>query len=138
MEKILSKLGEFISISKTAVSSLAERISINNVDFSKLGELITADNVALLSVLITVLIYIATRHAEIRNKKHDDKKVQYLKLIDLMQKTLAGFKRDKKGDVILSDDMRKLFFDTGASLYFMDLKRYIGNTCFFGNLPPIL
>lgn len=58
MEKILSKLGEFISISKTAVSSLAERISINNVDFSKLGELITADNVALLSVLITVLIYI--------------------------------------------------------------------------------
>lgn len=123
MEKILSKLGEFISISKAAVSSLAEHISINNVDFSKLGELITADNVALLSVLITVLIYIATRHAEIRNKKHDDKKVQYLKLIDLMQKTLAGFKRDKKGDVILSDDMRKLFFDTGASLLLYGSKK---------------
>lgn len=123
MEKTLSKLGEFISISKTAVSRLAEHISINNVDFSKLSELITADNVALLSVLITVLIYVATRHAEIRNKKHDDKKVQYLKLIDLMQKTLAGFKRDKKGDVILSDDMRKLFFDTGASLLLYGSKK---------------
>lgn len=40
-----------------------------------------------------------------------------------MQKTLAGFKRDKKGDVILSDDMRKLFFDTGASLLLYGSKK---------------
>ena len=41
---------------------------------SKLGELINADNIALLSVIITVLIFIISRHAEIRYKKHDDKK----------------------------------------------------------------
>ena len=53
---------------------------------TKLTSFITADNVALLSVIITILIYVATRSAEIRNKRHEDKKVQYLKLIDLMQK----------------------------------------------------
>jgi hypothetical protein len=49
-------------------------------------------------------------------KKYEDKKIQYLKLIELMQKTLACSKIDKSGDSILSDGIRKLFFDTGASL----------------------
>lgn len=36
---------------------------------------ITSDNVAFLSVIITVLIFIITRHAEMRYKKYDDKKM---------------------------------------------------------------
>lgn len=59
---------------------------------------ITADNIALLSVMITVFIISISRHMEIRYKKYEDKKVQYLKLIDLMQKTLA---EQKKGEIIL-------------------------------------
>lgn len=47
--------------------------------WSKISGLITADNVALLSVIITVLIFVISRRAEIRYKKHDDKKVQYLR-----------------------------------------------------------
>ena len=81
-----------------------------------LSNLITADNVALLSVVITVLIFIFTRRLEIRHKKHDDKKIQYLKLIDLMEKNFSGIRKNKKGDVVLTDDLKKLFFDTGASL----------------------
>ena len=42
--------------------------------WSKISGLITADNVALLSVIITVLIFVISRRAEIRYKKHDDKK----------------------------------------------------------------
>lgn len=123
MKNLLSKLSELLSNGKAAFSKLGELISIDNIDLSNLGELITADNVALLSVLITVLIYVATRHAEIRNKKHDDKKIQYLKLIDLMQKTMAGFKKDKKGETILTDEMNRLFFDTGASLLLYGSKK---------------
>lgn len=123
MEKITAKLSELVSAGNTALAKLRELISFDNLDLSKLGELITADNVALLSVLITVLIYLATRHAEIRNKKHDDKKVQYLKLIDLMQKSLAGFKKDKKGETVLTDEMKRLFFDTGASLLLYGSKK---------------
>lgn len=91
--------------------------------WEKVSSYITSDNIALLSVIITVLIFVITRHAEIRYKKHDDKKVQYLKLIDLMQKTLANPKKDKKGEVVLSDETRRLFFDTGASLLLYGSKR---------------
>ena len=70
-----------------------------------------------------VLIFIITRHAEIRYKKYDDKKVQYLKLIELMQKTLSNPKKDKKGELILNDETRKLFFDTGASLLLYGSKK---------------
>lgn len=88
-----------------------------------LSNLITADNVALLSVVITVLIFIFTRCAEIKYKKHDDKKIQYLKLIELMEKNFSGVHRKKKGEVILTEDMRKLFFDTGASLLMYGSKK---------------
>ena len=89
----------------------------------KISHYITSNNIALLSVIITVLLYIFTRHSEIRYKKYEDKKIQYLKLIELMQKTLACSKIDKSGDSILSDEIRKLFFDTGASLLLYGSKK---------------
>lgn len=91
--------------------------------WEKVSGYITSDNIALLSVIITVLIFVITRHAEIRYKKHDDKKVQYLKLIDLMQKTFSDHKKDKKGELVLSDETSRLFFDTGASLLLYGSKR---------------
>lgn len=99
--------------------------------WEKISSYITSDNIALLSVIITVLIFVITRHAEIRYKKHDDKKVQYLKLIDLMQKTLSNPKKDKKGELILSDETKKLFFDTGASLLLYGSKKIYRQYLFF-------
>ena len=113
MREILENMGGLIVAMGNNMKDILEKV----------GGFITADNVALLSVIITVLIFVATRRAEIRYKKHDDKKVQYLKLIDLMQQTLTGFKKNKQGEVILSDDMRKLFFDTGASLLLYGSKK---------------
>ena len=45
-----------------------------NLTWEKVSSYITSDNIALLSVVITVLIFVITRRAEIRYKKHDDKK----------------------------------------------------------------
>lgn len=89
----------------------------------KVSAYITSDNIALLSVIITVLIFVITRRAELRYKKHDDKKVQYLKLIDLMEQTLSNPKKGKNGEVTLSQETKKLFFDTGASLLLYGSKR---------------
>lgn len=89
----------------------------------KLKDLITADNVALLSVIITVLIFVITRRAEIRNKKLEDKKAQYLKVINLLKKHFAEGKKDKKGNFILTDDLISLFFDTGAALLLYGSKK---------------
>ena len=90
--------------------------------FEELSKLITADNIALLSVVITVLIFVFTRRAEIRYKKHDDKKVQYLKLIKLLERIFASSK-SKKQNLELTDDLRTLFFDTGASLLLYGSKK---------------
>lgn len=93
------------------------------LNWERVSDYITSDNIALLSVIITVLIFVITRHAEIRYKKYNDKKEQYIKLIKLMQETLANPKKDKKGEAILSDETRRLFFDTGASLLLYGSKR---------------
>ena len=61
-----------------------------------INKLITADNIELLSVIITILIFIISRHIEIRYKRHDDKKIQYLKLVDLMQNLFLIIKRIEK------------------------------------------
>ena len=91
--------------------------------FDKINTFITADYIALLSVIITILIFIISRHMEIRYKKHDDKKIQYLKLIDLMQKSLSDYKMNRKGKPVLTDEMKRQFFDTGASLLLYGSKK---------------
>ena len=90
---------------------------------STISEYITADNVALLSVVITVLLFVFTRRSEIQYKKHDDKKIQYLKLIQLMEKMYIGMNKDNNGNIELTDEMKKLFFDTGASLLLYGSKK---------------
>lgn len=123
MKYIFSKLSELLSNSKATFSKLGEQISFDNIELPNLSELITADNIALLSVIITVLIFIATRRVEIKNKKLDDKKVQYLKLIELLKRHITDVKKDKKGNVILTEDMKGLFFDTGAALLLYGSKK---------------
>ncbi len=90
---------------------------------NKINSFITADNIALLSVIITVLIFVASRYEELRYKKHDDKKVQYLKLIKLMEETFMGTRKGKNGELTLSNDLRKQFFDTGSSLLLYGSKK---------------
>ncbi len=78
--------------------------------------LITSDNIALLSVIVTVLIFIASRSAEIRYKKRDDIKVQYIKLIRLMEEMFSSAHKKDNGEIELSEELKMSFFDTGASL----------------------
>lgn len=92
---------------------------------------ITADNIALLSIIITVLIFVVSRRAEMRYKKHDDKKLQYLKLISLMEQIFMGIKKDKKGEVQLTDGLKKQFFDSGSSLLLYGSKKLYRQYLFF-------
>ena len=91
--------------------------------FNTLNSLITADNIALLSVVLTALIFVFSRRAEIKYKQRDDKKIQYIKLISLLQKMHEGLDTDKKGNVIIDNETKKLFFDTGASLLMYGSKK---------------
>lgn len=83
---------------------------------------ITEDNIALLSVIITILIYFFTRNAEIKYKKHEDKKTQYAKVIKLLEKTYS-LPKNKSGQITLDKESRELFFDTGSSLLLYGSKK---------------
>jgi len=63
--------------------------------WDKAKSFITTDNIALLSVIITAMIFIINRHAELRYKKHDDKKAQYIKLIELLNVIYTATKNKK-------------------------------------------
>jgi len=91
--------------------------------FEVMKGLITADNVALLSVIVTILIFVVSRSAEIRYKKRDDIKVQYIKLISLMEKMFTSTHRKEDGDLELTEELKRVFFDTGASLLMYGSKR---------------
>ena len=91
--------------------------------FEVLKGLITADNVALLSVIVTILIFVVSRSAEIRYKKRDDIKVQYIKLISLMEKMFTSAHRKENGELELTEELKTFFFDTGASLLMYGSKR---------------
>ena len=108
---------------KTSILLVRENYFTLEFIMGIISSYITSDNIALLSVIITVLIFIISRHAEIKYKKHDDKKTQYLKLIDLMEKMLSNPKKNKMGELIISDETRRLFFDAGASLLLYGSKR---------------
>lgn len=90
---------------------------------SSFEEFITADNVALLSVITTILIFVISRYVEIKHKKLEDKKIQYLKLVKLFEKTFADTKKGGKGDLIITSDTKTLFFDAGASLLLYGSKK---------------
>ena len=81
-----------------------------------IGNLVNEDNIALLSVIITVIIFIFSRQAEIRYKKYDAKKIEYLKLIELLEIS-------RNGEMEISEEMQKKFFDTGASLLLYGSKK---------------
>lgn len=84
---------------------------------------ITANNVALLSVIVTVLIFIISRISEIRYKKHDDIKTQYIKLIQLMEKMFSFAHKKDNDEIKLTEELKTFFFDTGASLLMYGSKK---------------
>jgi len=109
---------------------------------------ITTENIALFSIIITVIIFVFSRRSELRYKKHDDKKVQYIKLITLLEQVMTEHNkaekmqsknlqknRTTKGlsnvDIELTDEMRKRFFDMGASLLLYGSKKLYRQYLFF-------
>lgn len=93
--------------------------------------LINTNNIALLSVIITVLIFIISRRSELRYKKHDDKKIQYIKLIAIIEQIFMTTKKDKNNKIILTEALKKQYFDVGASLLLYGSKKLYRQYLFF-------
>lgn len=87
---------------------------------------LTDEYVALISVLVTVLLFIISRFNELKFKKHELKKEKYLEFIDLLKETyLSG------GKISLDNDFKEKFFEFGATLFIYGSKKIYKKYCFF-------
>lgn len=93
---------------------------------------IKSEYVALFSVLVTIIIFVLNRQAELRYKKYEAKKIEYIKVIDMLAGMFSGLPKDKKtGQTVLTDAVKKQFFDMGASLLLYGSKRLYKQYIFF-------
>lgn len=93
---------------------------------------INSEYIALFSVLVTIIIFVLNRRSELKYKKYEDKKIEYMKLISLLNITYTDpdkMKLDKNGKP--NRDMQKQFFDTGASLMLYASKKLYKEYVFF-------
>ncbi|MBQ7328373.1 MAG: hypothetical protein IJX01_00500 [Oscillospiraceae bacterium] len=85
---------------------------------------LSTDQITLISVAVTLIIFMAGQRSETRFKKHEGRRAEYKKFIELLQKSLSGgIKPDEKG--------KQVFFDTGVSLLLYGSKHVYKKYIFF-------
>lgn len=90
---------------------------------TKLFETLTIEKVTLISVLVTLLIFILSNQSNIKFKQFDKRRKEYTKFIQMLQQIYNN-------NISVDDKTKKLFFDTGVSLLLYGSKKYIKNIYF--------
>lgn len=87
---------------------------------------LTAEYVALISVIVTILLFIIGKFNELKFKKHELKKEKYMQFIDLLKETyLSG------SDININEEWKQKFFDFGATIFIYGSKKMYKKYCFF-------
>lgn len=82
---------------------------------------LTSEQIALISVLVTILLYILGKYNELKFKKHELKKEKYMKFIDLLKETYL-----KGGDIFADKEYKEKFFDFGSTIFIYGSKKMYG------------
>lgn len=90
---------------------------------TKLFETLTIEKVTLISVLVTLLIFILSNQSNIKFKQFDKRRKEYTNFIQMLQQIYNN-------NISVDDKTKKLFFDTGVSLLLYGSKKYIKNIYF--------
>lgn len=87
---------------------------------------LTAEYVALISVIVTILLFIIGEFNELKFKKYELKKEKYMQFIDLLKEAyLSG------GDINLNEEWKQKFFDFGATIFIYGSKKMYKKYCIF-------
>ncbi len=95
----------------------------NNAKAFILG--IKADQIALVSVVVTLILFVAGQRSETKFKKHEVRRQEYKKFIEFLEESLSG-----KLNVNDPENKSK-FFDMGVSLFLYGSKRVYKKYLFF-------
>ena len=86
---------------------------------------LSAEQITLISVLVTLIIFVVGQRSEAKFKKHEVRRTEYKKFIALLEQSFTG------GMKKVDPDTRKAFFDTGVSLLLYGSKRVYKKYVFF-------
>lgn len=85
-----------------------------------------SEQIALISVIVTIIIYLLGKHNELKFKKHELKKNKYMQFVDLLKDTYL-----KGGDITVDEEYKEKFFDFGSTLFIYGSKKIYKKYCFF-------
>ncbi len=91
-----------------------------------------SEYVALFSVLVTIIIYIFNRKAELKFKKYESQRTEYTKLISFLSIAFTNPEKlelDENGK--LKKEVQQEFYDMGASLMLYASKKLYREYIFF-------
>ena len=91
---------------------------------------LSADQIALISIIVTLLLFVMGKHSENKIKIYETRKEQYLKLIDLFQKIFSQ-EKDQLEKLSTDIETKKQFFDVGASIAIFGSKKLYKAFCFY-------
>lgn len=83
---------------------------------------LSADQIALISIIVTLLLFVIGKYSENRIKIYETRKEQYLKLIELFQDIFSR-KESELEKLSTNNEMKKQFFDVGASIAIFGSKK---------------
>ena len=87
---------------------------------------LTSEQIALISILVTILIYLLGKYSELEFKKHELKKEKYMEFINLLKETCI-----KGENFLLDEEMKNKFFDFGSTMFIYGSKKMYKKYCFF-------
>lgn len=88
---------------------------------------LSSEQITLISVIVTILLYLLGKHNELKFKKHELKKEKYLEFIYMLKEIYLN-----GGNIELNDEWKEKFFEFGSTV-FMVLKKCIKNIAFLEN-----
>lgn len=86
----------------------------------------SSEQVALLSVLVTVLLYLLGKNSELKFKKHELKQEKYMQFIDLLKDMY-----NSKGQSFFDDAFKNKVFSFGSTVFIYGSKKMYKKYCFF-------
>ncbi|RBP58078.1 hypothetical protein DES36_12513 [Alkalibaculum bacchi] len=94
---------------------------------------LSTELIALLSIIVSVVIFSMGKRYELRFKKHELKKEQYVKFIRLLEEVFTKTKIDDDSEEMTKsfEEMRKDFFDMGSSLLLYGSKKLYKQYVFY-------
>lgn len=91
---------------------------------------LTTDQIAVISLAVTLLLFVLGKHSENKIKIYETRKEEYRKLMEFFQQIFAS--RERSSDEIAKDEeLKKQMLDMGSSLAIFGSKKLYKTYCFY-------